>query len=135
MNLETLVIYYFSTPLYLKSRNTFSPRVQHCLLLFFLHCRLMKTTFAKLKGDLMKNQTEICRINAKISKQNYFAIDDLMKSEHLISMKLSKGAILDIAVSCLINALQHETLESLAIQHLARIEDDNVNRAIAGETV
>lgn len=95
----------------------------------------MKTTFAKSKGDYMKEKTEICRINAKISKPNYFAIDELMKNEHLISMKLSKGAILDIAVSCLLNALQHETLESLAIQHLARIEDDNVNRALAGETV
>ena len=95
----------------------------------------MKTTFAKHNGDIMKETNEICRINAKISKQNYFAIDELMKNEHLISMKLSKGAILDIAVSCLINALQHETLESLAIQHLSRIEDDNVNNALAGETV
>lgn len=76
-----------------------------------------------------------CRINAKISKENYLAIDDLMKKEHLISMKLSKGAILDIALSCLFNALEYENLESLAIQHLSRIEDMNVDKALAGETV
>ena len=81
----------------------------------------------------MKEQNPNCRINAKISKKNYNAIDELMKKEHLISMKLSKGAILDISLSCLFNALQHETLESLAIQHLERIEDDNINNALAGE--
>lgn len=78
------------------------------------------------------NETEsICRINAKISKHNYVAIDELMKNGELISMKLSKGAILDIAVSCLMNALEHESLEALAIQHLSRIEDDNVDKALA----
>ena len=83
----------------------------------------------------LKEQTEICRINAKISKQNYFDIDKLMQTEHLISMKLSKGSILDIALSCLFNSLEHESLESLAIQHLSRIEDENVDKALAGETV
>ncbi len=83
----------------------------------------------------MKNTNANCRINAKISKTNYLAIDDLMKKEHLISMKLSKGAILDIALSCLFNALEYENLESLAIQHLSRIEDMNVDKALAGETV
>ena len=78
----------------------------------------------------MKDTNANCRINAKISKQNYVTIDEMMKEEHLISMKLSKGAILDIALSCLFNALQHESLEALAIQHLARIEDLNIN---AGE--
>ena len=79
------------------------------------------------------NETEsICRINAKISKHNYVVINELMKNGELISMKLSKGAILDIAVSCLLNALECETLEALAIQHLSRIEDDNVDKAIAG---
>ena len=83
----------------------------------------------------MNDRSENCRINAKISKTNYLAIDDLMKKEHLISMKLSKGAILDIALSCLFNALEYENLESLAIQHLSRIEDMNVDKALAGETV
>jgi len=71
----------------------------------------------------MKEQKQITRINAKISKQNYASIDELMKKEQLISMTLSKGAILDIALSCLFNALEHENLESLAIQHLSRLED------------
>lgn len=78
----------------------------------------------------MTDNNPICRINAKISKTNYVAIDELMKKDELISMKLSKGAILDIAVSCLLNALQHESLEALAIQHLERIEDLNT---LAGE--
>lgn len=81
----------------------------------------------------MNDNESICRINAKISKHNYVAIDEVMKNGELISMKLSKGAILDIAVSCLLNALQHESLEALAIQHLSRIEDDNVDKALAGE--
>ena len=83
----------------------------------------------------MNDTQKICRINAKISKHNYIAIDDLMKKDELISMKLSKGAILDIALSCLFNALEYENLESLAIQHLSRIEDMNVDKALAGETV
>ena len=83
----------------------------------------------------MKEHKANCRINAKISKKNYHNIDELMKTEHLISMKLSKGAILDISLSCLFNALQHESLESLAIQHLERIEDKNVDIALAGERV
>lgn len=83
----------------------------------------------------MNDTQNICRINAKISKHNYIAIDDLMKKDELISMKLSKGAILDIALSCLFNALEYENLESLAIQHLSRIEDMNVDKALAGETV
>ena len=83
----------------------------------------------------LKENTNICRINSKISKHNYVAIDELMKKDELISMKLSKGAILDIALSCLFNALEYENLESLAIQHLSRIEDMNVDKALAGETV
>ena len=83
----------------------------------------------------MNDTNENCRINAKISKINYLAIDDLMKKEHLISMKLSKGAILDIALSCLFNAVEYESLESLAIQHLERIEDIHIDKALAGETV
>ena len=79
----------------------------------------------------LKENTNICRINAKISKHNYIDIDELMKKDELISMKMSKGAILDIALSCLFNALECKSLESLAIQHLTRIEDKNIN---AGET-
>lgn len=79
----------------------------------------------------MTQENNNCRINAKISKTNYSNIDELMKTEQLISMKLSKGAILDIALSTLFTALAvGESLESLAIQHLERIEDVNVD---AGE--
>ena len=83
----------------------------------------------------MKKNKEITRINAKISKQNYSNINKLMKTEQLMSMTLSKGAILDIALSCLFNALEHKNLESLAIQHLERIEDSSIDKALAGETV
>lgn len=82
----------------------------------------------------MTDTKQNCRINAKISKENYIAIDETMKKEHLISMKLSKGAILDIALSCMFNALQCESLEALAIQHLERIEDLHIDKIIAGET-
>ena len=83
----------------------------------------------------LKETESICRINAKISKHNYIAINELMKKEHLSSMKMSKGLVLDIALSCLLNALDHESLEALAIQHLARIEDGNIDKALAGENV
>ena len=72
----------------------------------------------------MSEKVNKCRINAYISKKNYASIDGLMEKEHLISMTLSKGAILDLALSCFFNALEHETLENLAIQHLERVEGD-----------
>ena len=103
-------------------------------LAFIQHTRSIKQAFAKVKGEIMTRQNANCRINARISKQNYVAIDELMKKEHLISMKLSKGAILDIALSCMFKAVECESLESLAIQHLERIEDMNVDNIIAGET-
>ena len=104
-------------------------------LAFIQHTRSSKQHLQNLKVIIMKDTRANCRINAKISKTNYLAIDDLMKKDELISMKLSKGAILDIALSCLFNALEYENLESLAIQHLSRIEDMNVDKALAGETV
>ena len=74
----------------------------------------------------MTEKVNKCRINAYISKKNYISIDELMKKEHLISMTLSKGAILDLALSCFFKALDVESLENLAIQHLERIEDGNL---------
>lgn len=98
---------------------------------FIQHTLSVKTTFADINGEIMTQENANCRINAKISKTNYSNIDELMKTEQLISMKLSKGAILDIALSTLFTALAvGESLESLAIQHLERIEDVNVD---AGE--
>ena len=79
----------------------------------------------------MTGKVNKCRINAYISKKNYSAIDELMKEEHLISMSLSKGAILDLALSCFFKALDVESLENLAIQHLERIEDGNVENTFA----
>lgn len=84
----------------------------------------------------MSEKINKCRINAYISKKNYTAIDELMKNEHLISMTLSKGAILDLALSVFFRSLDvGESLESLAIQHLERVEELNIDKAIAGEDV
>ena len=59
------------------------------------------------------------RINAYISKRNYNFITDLMRKGELISMKLSKGAILDLALTNLFMSLDDgESLEAIAIYHL-----------------
>ena len=60
------------------------------------------------------------RINAYISKQNYEGIDNLMNKQELINMRLSKGAILDLALSNLFKSLEFETLENIAIQYLEK---------------
>lgn len=79
----------------------------------------------------MSEKLNKCRINAYISKKNYISIDELMKKEHLISMTLSKGAILDLALSCFFNALNVESLENLAIQHLERVEDASIDENLS----
>ena len=79
----------------------------------------------------MKNKSNKCRINAYISKKNYSAIDELIENEHLISMTMSKGAILDLALSCFFNALNVESLENLAIQHLERVEDASIDENLS----
>lgn len=81
----------------------------------------------------MSEKVNKCRINAYISKKNYISIDELMKKEHLISMTLSKGAILDLALSCFFKALDVESLENLAIQHLERIEDSSIDELLRPE--
>lgn len=60
------------------------------------------------------------RINAFISKDNYEGIDKVMNNNELISMRLSKGAILDLALSNLFKTLEFESLESIAIQYLEK---------------
>ena len=70
-------------------------------------------------------------MNAYISKKNYTAIDELIENEHLISMTMSKGAILDLALSCFFNALNVESLENLAIQHLERVEDASIDENLS----
>ena len=69
------------------------------------------------------NENSKCRINAFISKKNYSYIDELMTKGELISMKLSKGAILDLALTNLFISLDSgESLENIAINHLERGE-------------
>lgn len=79
----------------------------------------------------LKEKSNKCRINAYISKKNYTAIDELIENEHLISMTMSKGAILDLALSCFFNALNVESLENLAIQHLERVEDASIDENLS----
>lgn len=79
----------------------------------------------------MSEKINKCRINAYISKKNYTAIDELIENEHLISMTMSKGAILDLALSCFFNALNVESLENLAIQHLERVEDASIDENLS----
>lgn len=68
-----------------------------------------------------------CRINAYMSKTNYKYIDELMETHKLFSKRLSKGLILDLAISNLFASLDvGETLESIAIQHLERVGDENI---------
>lgn len=63
------------------------------------------------------------RINAFISNENYRFIDDLMEKENLMTLSLSKGAILDLALTSLFISLDSgESLENIAINHLERIE-------------
>ena len=82
----------------------------------------------------MSNKASKCRINAYISKKNYKDIDEFIDKEHLISMTLSKGAVLDVALSTFFNAIKcGESLENLTIQHLERVEDANIDNAIAGD--
>lgn len=70
----------------------------------------------KLNGRANKS-----RINAYISNRNYEFINDLMSKGELISMKLSKGAILDLALTNLYMSLDcGESLETIAINHLER---------------
>ena len=62
------------------------------------------------------------RINAFISNKNYEFIDKLMVKEDLMTLSLSKGAILDLALTNLFISLDTgESLENIAINHLERI--------------
>lgn len=74
----------------------------------------------KMMESMMKKQNK-SRINAYISKKNYDFINDLMTNGELICMKLSKGAILDLALTNLSISLEcGEALETIAINHLER---------------
>ena len=69
----------------------------------------------------MENKTKRCRINAYISKVNYEFIDDLMDNEKIANMRMTKGAILDLALTNLFMSLDSgESLNMIAINHLER---------------
>lgn len=72
-------------------------------------------------GLILDNKQPKCRINAHISRVNYKFIDDVMAKGELISMRLSKGAILDLALTNLFLSLDSgETLDNIAINHIER---------------
>ena len=77
---------------------------------------------ANVQDDsIMDKRESKCRINAHISRVNYKWIDDLMKKGELINMKLSKGAILDLALTNLFMSLDSgESLDNIAINHIER---------------
>ena len=69
----------------------------------------------------MENKTKRCRINAYISKVNYEFIDDLMDNEKIANLRMTKGAILDLALTNLFMSLDSgESLNMIAINHLER---------------
>ena len=71
--------------------------------------------------SIMGKKQSKCRINAHISRINYKFIDDLMAKGELISMRLSKGAILDLALTNLFMSLESgESLDLIAINHIER---------------
>lgn len=80
----------------------------------------MEKTNQQLYAERMKEKGRT-RINAFISNVNYNFIDDLIDKEDLITLSLSKGAILDLALTSLFICLDSgESLENIAINHLER---------------
>lgn len=70
------------------------------------------------------NNNSKARINAFISPMNYKKIDELMINSALGSRKLSKGEILDLALTHLFNGLDcGESLEVIAINHFEALAD------------
>ena len=64
------------------------------------------------------------RINAWISPMNYRKIDKLMSEVEIVSMRLSKGAILDLALTHFFNGLDcGESVENIAINHLEAVSN------------
>ena len=75
----------------------------------------------KKENSIMDKKESKCRINAHISKVNYRFIDDVMAKGELIGMRLSKGAILDLALTNLFMSLDSgESLDIIAINHIER---------------
>ena len=73
------------------------------------------------ENSIMDKRQSKCRINAHISKVNYKFIDDVMAKGELIGMRLSKGAILDLALTNLFMSLDSgESMDVIAINHIER---------------
>lgn len=83
----------------------------------------MNNTNQKVKNMNKINNTK-SRINAFISPMNYNKIDELMTNSALGSRKLSKGEILDLALTHFFIGLDcGESLENIAINHYEALAD------------
>ena len=77
---------------------------------------------SKEESSIVGGKEERCRINAHISKVNYGFIDDIMMKKNVCSMKLTKGAILDLALTNLFMSMESgESLDMIAINHIERV--------------
>ena len=69
-----------------------------------------------------------CRINAFISKLNYKKINNLISAELIGARSLTKGEIIDLALTNLFNSLEcGESIENILINHyeaLSESEED-----------
>lgn len=76
---------------------------------------------AEDNSSIRDGRKEKCRINAYISKVNYQFINELLLKKDICSMRLSKGAILDLALTNLFLSLESgEVLDMIAINHIER---------------
>lgn len=72
------------------------------------------------------NKDNKSRINAFISTMNYEKINDLMRCSTLGARKLTKGEVLDLALTHLFNGLDcGESLENISINHYEALADMN----------
>jgi len=73
------------------------------------------------ESPIMEKRNGRCRINAYISNVNYAFIDDIMTNQKIANMRMTKGAILDLALTNLFMSLESgESLNLIAINHLER---------------
>ena len=93
------------------------------LIYFFLMVILMEN---KSESPVMEKKNGRCRINAYVSKVNYAFIDDIMANHKIANMRMTKGAILDLALTNLFMSLEYgESLNMIAINHLERERGDD----------
>ena len=76
---------------------------------------------SKENSPVLEKGMKKCRINAHISRVNYQFINELMAKKDICTMRLSKGAILDLALTNLFMSLESgESLNMIAINHIKR---------------